>query len=439
MKLKQFLPRSLLGRSLLILITPVILIQVVATYMFFTRHWDVMTERLALAVAGEVALFADSVERGASQKELQRMANDMARFLDLEVTYQDGKVLENVTRHHRDWGSVVAQTLSYAIQKRVQKPYDIQTDVGGKFVKISLQLTDGVLEVISPQNRLFSASARIYILWVIGSSAFLLLIAVLFMRNQIRPIRRLAIAAEKLGKGRDVPFFKPEGAQEVRAAAQAFIDMRARIDRQIQQRTSMLAGVSHDLRTPLTRMKLQAELMGNSPDVQDLKSDIADMERMISAYLDFVRGQGDEEPQRTALEPLLTRLVASAGREGGAVTLDIRDDDISLMVRPIALERALVNLIGNAAKYAPQSRVTVTREEDGVRLIFDDNGPGIPPALRDDVFKPFFRVETSRNPQTGGVGLGLPIAQDIIHAHGGTIDLGDSPMGGLRINVFLPA
>jgi two-component system osmolarity sensor histidine kinase EnvZ len=434
---KKFLPRSLLGRSLLILITPVILIQVVATYMFFNRHWDVMTARLASAVAGEIAIFADQVERGAPQQTLQQLANDMNRSLDLEIRYEDGAKVESVKRHHRDWGSVVAAMLSRAIEERVRRPYDIQTDVREKYVQISVQLRDGVMVVVSPQNRLFSASARIYILWVIGSSAVLLVIAVLFMRNQIRPIRRLAIAAEKLGKGRDVPFFKPEGAIEVRQAAQAFIDMRARIDRQITQRTAMLAGVSHDLRTPLTRMKLQVEMMGDTPDARDLKSDVADMERMIAAYLDFVRGQGDEPTQRTDLAPVLSRIAAAARRDGAQVVLDATPD-ISLVLRPIAMERALANLVGNAVKYAKAVSIRADRDDQHVIVTIDDDGPGIPAAAREDVFKPFYRVETSRNQRTGGVGLGLPIAQDIIHAHGGTIELQDSPAGGLRVRVVLP-
>lgn len=434
---KQFLPRSLLGRSLLILITPVILIQVVATYMFFNRHWDVMTARLASAVAGEIAIFADHAERGASQQTLQQLANDMNRSLDLEIRYEDGAKVETVKRHHRDWGSVVATMLSRAIEERVKRPYDIQTDVREKYVQISVQLKDGVMVVVSPQNRLFSASARIYILWVIGSSAVLLVIAVLFMRNQIRPIRRLAIAAEKLGKGRDVPFFKPEGAIEVRQAAQAFIDMRARIDRQITQRTAMLAGVSHDLRTPLTRMKLQVEMMGDTPDARDLKSDIADMERMIAAYLDFVRGQGDEPTQRMDLNPILSRIAAAARRDGAAVTLDAAPD-LSLVMRPIAMERALVNLVGNAVKYAKNVSIRAGRDDQDVMITIDDDGPGIPPAAREDVFKPFYRVETSRNQRTGGIGLGLPITQDIIHAHGGTIQLMDGAQGGLQVKVTLP-
>lgn len=437
LSVKQFLPRSLLGRSLMILITPVILIQVVATYMFFNRHWDVMTARLASAVAGEVAIFADNVERGASQQALQRLANDMERSLDLEVRYEDGAKLENVKRRHRDWGSTVAAKLSHAMEERVRRPYDIRTDVREKYVQISVQLKDGVMVVVSPQNRLFSASARIYILWVIGSSAILLVIAVMFMRNQIRPIRRLAIAAEKLGKGRDVPFFKPEGALEVRQAARAFIEMRERIDRQIAQRTAMLAGVSHDLRTPLTRMKLQVEMMPDSADARDLKADVADMERMIAAYLDFVRGQGDEPSQRTDLGTVLSRVVAAAGRTGTDVRL-ATEGDMSLMIRPVAMERALTNLIGNAAKYAKNVTVHAVRDDQKIHITIDDDGPGIPPAQRDDVFKPFYRLETSRNQKTGGVGLGLPIAQDIIHAHGGTITLEDSPMGGLRARIVLP-
>lgn len=435
--IKKFLPRSLLGRSLLILVTPVILIQVVATYMFFHRHWDTMTQRLAYAVAGEIAVFAHHVERGDSQESLNALARDMQDALDLTIRYQDGAKVESVKRYHESWGSVVADTLSRAIEKQVRRPYDINIDIDDKWVEISIQLKDGVMVVSSPQNRLFSASARIYILWVIGSSAVLLLIAMQFMRGQIRPIKRLAVAAERLGKGRDVPFFKPEGAREVRQAAQAFLDMRARIDRQMAQRTAMLAGVSHDLRTPLTRMKLQAEMMGDSADAQDMKSDIADMERMIAAYLDFVRGLGDETPQRTDIQTILDRIAGAARREGAKVDVSA-EGDLSVMLRPVAFERCLSNLVGNGIKYATNVKVSAGRGEDFIWVDIDDDGPGIPAEMQEDVFKPFFRLESSRNKKTGGVGLGLPIAQDIIHAHGGTIELSKSPMGGVKAQVTVP-
>lgn len=273
---------------------------------------------------------------------------------------------------------------------------------------------------------------------MIGASLILLAIAILFMRNQIRPIRRLAIAAERFGKGQGVPTgFKPEGAKEVRQAAQAFLDMHERIRRQMEQRTTMLAGISHDLRTPLTRMKLQTAMMGDSPDVDALKTDIQDMERMIAAYLDFVRGEGEEQNEYCDLHEILQRVVMNAKRQEIEIEFDVKGD-LSLSVRPVAFERCLNNIISNAKKYA-NSRVWIAarRLHEIIEITVDDDGKGVPEEKMNDVFRPFYRVEASRN-LTGGVGLGLPIAQDIVHSHGGKIWLEKSNRGGLRVVIHLP-
>ena len=435
--IKKFLPRTLFARSLLILVTPVLLIQVITTFIFFDRHWDKMTARLAFAVAGEVAIIADQFESNSSPEYVRTIGRYLEQSLDMNIDFREGAKLETQLREHESWGSVVADTLSRSIEAQVRRPYDIRIDIEEKWIEIAVQLENGVLIVVSPQRRLFSSSAYIFLLWMIGTSIILLAIAVLFMRNQVRPIRRLAIAAERFGKGREVPFFKIEGAREVRQAANAFLEMRGRIKQQIQQRTAMLAGVSHDLRTPLTRMKLQVEMLGEGDDVQALKNDIEDMERMIAAYLDFARGEGEEETERTDLKEVLQRVVSAAKREGANVHL-ATEGDLSLMLRPIAFERCLSNLIGNAMKYAGETWVAARRAADHIEIEIEDNGPGIPEGIREDVFKPFFREESSRNKKTGGVGLGLPIAQDIVLSHGGEIRLGESSQGGLKVRIDLP-
>jgi two-component system osmolarity sensor histidine kinase EnvZ len=440
--IKNYLPRSLLMRSLLILITPIFLIQVIATYIFIDRHWTKITDRMAFAVAGEIAVIADQVEQSSGIEDMEAVSQYYQQRLDLGVAYRPGAVLQKTVQSLNNpgaaWDSAVANALARKVEERVRRPYDIYVDPEEKWVEVGVQLEKGVLIVVSPQRRLFSSTAYIFLLWMAGSSIILLIIAVLFMRNQIRPIRRLAIAAEKFGKGRDVPFFKVEGAREVRQAARAFLDMRERINRQIQQRTAMLAGVSHDLRTPLTRMKLQMEMLGDSEDVRDLKNDIADMERMITAYLDFARGEGEEQPERTDLNIIMARVAASSRREGTDVHIEA-SGDMSVMLRPIAFERCLTNVVGNAAKYGGEVWITARALEDHIEMAVEDNGPGIPENLREDVFRPFFRAESSRNQKTGGVGLGLPIAQDIIHAHGGQISLEDSAAhGGLMVIIELP-
>lgn len=435
--LKKLLPRSLFGRSLLILVTPVLLIQVITSYIFITGHWSKMADRLAYAVAGEIAVVADQIEIGADPERVGRISSYAAQHLDLLMSFEPDVHDETLTTDV-DRGGVVERTLALALSEQVRRPYAIGMDYHEKWVQVDLQLENGVLRISLPQRRLFSSSGYIFLLWMIATSIIMLFIAILFMRNQIRPIRRLAVVAERFGKGRDIPAsYKPEGAREVRQAAQAFLAMRERIRRQMQQRTAMLAGVSHDLRTPLTRMKLQAAMLPASPDVEALKSDIADMERMLNAYLDFVRGEGGEQAVRADLREMLDRVVSGVRRHGTDITL-AAEGELSMPLRPVAFERCLNNIVNNARKYAEHIVVTAERNEDVIQIVIDDDGPGIPVDKYEDVFKPFYRVEESRNQATGGVGLGLPIAQDIVHSHGGEIILDQSPLGGLRVIIRLP-
>ena len=436
--IKKILPRTLMGRSLMILIVPVLLIQVIATYIFFDRHWSKMTGRLAYAVAGEISMIADQIETKTGPANSENIASYAARALDLLVSFEKGKDLPGMT-DGAEKNSMLAATLAAALNEQVRRPYTIAVDVHEKWINVSIQLDNGLLHVSLPQRRLFSSSGYIFLLWMIGVSIVLLAVAILFMRNQIRPIRRLAVVAERFGRGMEIPAsFKPEGAYEVRQAAKAFIDMHERIRRQIQQRTSMLAGVSHDLRTPLTRMKLQVAMLEKSPDVEALKIDISDMEKMIDAYLDFARGAGGEVAARIDLRDMLERISASVRRQGAEIDLKT-EGDLALSLRPVAFERCLNNLIGNARKYAGKIWVVAQKGDGNITITVDDDGPGIPESQFDEVFKPFVRGEPSRNPSTGGVGLGLPIAQDIVHSHGGRIWLEKSSHGGLRVAVAIPA
>ncbi|MCB9989335.1 MAG: HAMP domain-containing protein [Rhodospirillales bacterium] len=446
--IKQFLPRSLLGRSLLILVTPILLIQIITTYIFFDRHWNRMSGRIAFAVAGEIAVIADYIEQGPGDQPIPfgAVSAYAAQHLDFLVSYEEGAHIAPQPQELRLGANIAQQAkqtvlydfLAQALEKQVRRPYQISIDMDEKWIEVSLQLNDGVLRVSLPQRRMFSSSGYIFLIWMFGVSMLLLVVAVLFMRNQVRPIRRLAIAAERMGKGRNIPpSFKPEGAREVRQAAQAFLDMQERIRRQVSQRTAMLAGVSHDLRTPLTRMKLQLAMMGNSPDVDGMKSDIAHMERMIGAYLDFARGEGGEVSERIDLAELVERVADNARRAG--VTIEHKNQgDLFVFLKPVAFERCLGNVVSNAGKYGHHVWLTASRQDDRIRVVVDDDGPGIPAEKREEVFRPFFRLDESRNPDMGGVGLGLPIAQDIVHAHGGEIELSDSPHGGLRVTIDVP-
>lgn len=440
--IKKFLPRTLFGRSLMILVIPVILIQVVTSIVFFDRHWTKMTDRLAFAVAGEISVISDQFEKVTDPEEIKEVASYAAQSLDLLVSFEPDGSLEVERENISDFASrsFVAKTLARALNNQVRRPHAINLDIEEKWVEALIELDNGLLRVSMPQRRLFSSSGYIFLLWVTMISIVLLTIAILFMRNQIRPIRRLAIVAERFGRGLEVsPGFKPEGSREVRQAAQAFIDMQGRIRRQIQQRTTMLAGVSHDLRTPLTRMKLQAAMMPSTPDNDALKQDISDMERMIDAYLDFARGEGGEKSARENIGGIIERLVNGFKRQSVKVHLDIdAGSELMAHIRPLALERCFSNIMNNARKYAEEIWVKAWREDDTVMVQIDDNGPGIDEDKLDDVFKPFYRVEGSRNPSTGGVGLGLPIAQDIVFSHGGKIDLSRSEQGGLSVLIKIP-
>lgn len=441
--IKKFLPRTIFGRSLLIMIMPVLLLQAITTYIFFDNHWAKMTSRLSFAVAGEIAIMAEVIEGPEGIAQIDGLSRYAAQHLDLLISYTPGETIAANMPERNDVGWrrwVIIQSLSRELGNKVRRPFALTVEGEEKWVDVRVQLDDGVLLVSLPQRRLFSSSSYIVILWMVGSSVILLSIAILFMRNQLRPMRRLAVVAERFGRGLDVPTsFKPEGAREVRQAAQAFLDMHERVKRQITQRAAMLAGVSHDLRTPLTRMRLQVAMLPEGPDAEALKQDIVDMELMITAYLDFAKGESGEQPVRSDLRQMLERIAAGMKRQGADIQLEM-EHELSLQLRPVAFERGLTNIVANARKYALHIWISARHIDDGahVEILVDDDGPGIPPELREEVFKPFVRVEPSRNVATGGVGLGLPIARDVVHAHGGQIWLEESPRGGVRAVIHLP-
>lgn len=436
-RIKSFLPKTLFGRSLLIIVTPLILMQAISTFVFFDRHWDTMTRRLAHMLAGDISFVVDAMSPLPPPDEVKDISRRARNLLHMIITYEAGKILANASKAEpRDR---VELTLAGAMDERVRRPFQIDTISRNRRVVVEVQLADGVLAIDVHQKRLYSSTPYIFLMWMVGSSLVLFAIAIVFMRNQIRPIRRLAIAARDFGMGREVEEFRPEGAAEVRQAAEAFRQMRERLRGQFAQRTEMLAGVSHDLRTPLTRMKLQLAMLGDDDEIDELKSDVQDMERMVEGYLAFARGEGTETPIQTDLVALLADTVAAEKRDGSSITLAVpASGGLVVEVRPQALKRALANLITNAKRYAGAIDVTMEASEELVQITVDDDGPGIPIDSREDAFKPFFRLDASRNPETGGTGLGLAIARDIARNHGGDLSLEDSPAGGLRAMIRLP-
>jgi len=433
---KRVLPRSLFGRSLIIIILPLVIAQLIATWIFYDRHWDTVQRRLASGVAGDIAFVLDTMPYLDTQEKLERLFARATERTELYYSLRRGETLPPDVREAGN-SSIEAQ-LSAAIAERIRRPFQIDADFDPRDILISIELSDGVLQVAAPRKRLFTPTTYIFVLWMAGSSLVLLAVASLFMRNQVRALRRLAAAAESFGKGRDVPNFKLEGATEVRQAAAAFLKMRARIKRQMTQRTEMLAGVSHDLRTPLTRMRLALEFLGSeNPEVDELKSDVAAMERMVQGYLDFARGEGAEQPRDVDLSLLIEEVAAAARRDGADISLALPEEFV-MPLRPDAMRRCLANLLSNARRYGSHIWMTALPGTDSIDIFVDDDGPGIPLAERENVFRAFVRLDASRNPLTGGVGLGLTIARDVARGHGGELSLEDSPQGGLRVRLHLP-
>jgi two-component system osmolarity sensor histidine kinase EnvZ len=434
--LERTLPRSLLGRSILIIVTPIVLLQVVSAWVFYDSHWETVTRRLAQSVAGEIGAIVQMMPRHPTDEQLAPLFAIADDDMGLELTFRSGEILPNDPTIMRQ--NLVDRQLARALESRVERPFIIDSRSREKLIEIHVQLADGVLHVVVQRRRLFSSTTYVFLLWMVGTSLALLTIATAFMRNQVKPIKSLAQAADDFGKGREMGQFKPEGATEVALAGQAFNLMRNRIRRQIVQRTEMLAGVSHDLRTPLTRMKLQLAMMGDGGDIADLKKDVADMERMIVAYLAFAKGEGTEQPAATDITELVADVVADARRHGAMIEAALPDRGIVVKLRRDAFRRALGNVIGNAQRYAGNIAVTLALKPRHIEVMVDDDGPGIPAAAREDVFKPFFRLEQSRNQETGGTGLGLTIARDIVRGHGGDLELRDAPGGGLRAVLRVP-
>ncbi len=435
--IKRILPRTLLGRSLMIIVMPLVLLQVVSTWIFYDRHWETVTRRLAATVAGEIANVIDARRTFPGAENERLVLSAARRNLGLRIIFIRGGILPNEPR--TTGNSILARRLGDALHQRVRRPFHMDTWSRDRQVMIQVQLTNGVLDVIVDRERLFSSTTYIFVMWMVGTSMVLFAIATVFMRNQVRPIRRLATAVDNFGKGRDESDFKPEGAAEIRQAAAAFNVMRERILRAISQRTEILAGVSHDLRTVLTRLKLQLAMLGESAEVTAMQADVAEMENMVEEYLAFARGEGAETVADTDIDAILGD-IADVARQGGAGVRYHRNGTGALVVpvRPNAFKRCVTNLVGNAVKHAESVEISARRAGDFVEILVDDDGPGIAPEAREEVFKPFYRLDSARNLDSGGSGLGLTIARDIMRAHGGDVLLEESPGGGLRARLRLP-
>jgi two-component system, OmpR family, osmolarity sensor histidine kinase EnvZ len=433
--LRSVMPHGLYARALLIVIAPLVVLQSIVAFLFVERQSSVVNFYLSSAVTREIAALIDvykTLPPGSNRAQLRRIAQDR---LGLVVDFLP--VTDLPPPGPKPFFSSLDQELSNEIRKQIGLPFWIDTVGRSSIVEIRIKLDDTIMRVFAPRADAYNSNSLVFLMWMVLTSVVVLTIAILFLRNQIKPIVRLADAAEAFGKGREAPNFRPRGAREVRRAAAAFLEMKIRIERAIEQRTTMLAGVSHDLRTVLTRFKLELALLGDSPEVEAIKKDVDEMAAMLEAYLAFARGDTGEQSAPTDIAALLEELRLDIERHGHRATAAFHGP-AEVTVRPAAFKRCLANLVSNAARFASTVAITGHRDHRWLTVTVDDDGPGIPQPMREDVFKPFLRLDDARNQDQGGTGLGLAIARDIARSHGGDIALGSSPMGGLRATVKVP-
>jgi two-component system osmolarity sensor histidine kinase EnvZ len=440
MILKRYMPRTLFGRGLLILAAPVVLVQALAAIAIVERHYAAVARQMAAAAAGEINYAITVVEEAPDAGAAQAALDGLGRFTGMRFDVEPGSVVPRETL--RAFYDVAGGAAEQALKEDVRRPMTLDLTRKDRRVEAQVQTDMGVLTVRIDRRRLTASNPHQIFVWMAGASALFVTIATIFLRNQVRPIRELAAAAEAFGKGRPLPF-RPAGAEEVRRAGAAFADMRDRIERQIESRTLMLSGVSHDMRTPLTRMKLALAMMDHGPDVAEMRRDVAEMERMLDAFLAFARDESGEEARSVDPAALAETLAADARRRGATVDLSLQvapDAPAEATFRRDAVSRAVQNLLDNAAAHAGRVALRVRLTQDFVDFEVEDDGPGIAPEDRETALKPFTRLDPARNQDRGGgVGLGLSIAADVARSHGGALTLEDGEtLGGLLARLRLP-
>jgi len=433
MVFKNYLPKSLFGRALLIIMLPIIIMQMVVAYFFFNAHWNQVTANLSDSVAADVSVAVQLFKQSPTTHRAKQLDNMLRPKMELSVVLEKNDILPATTRDA--FFSNLDKTLRRALSNSLNDEFWFDTTRYPNHIDIRVAVDDGVLRFIAARDRVFAPTGYVFIFWLITATLLLSFVSILFIRNQARPISELADAADAFGKGQDISVYKPSGASEVRLAGQSFLKMRGRIKRHIEQRTTMLAGVSHDLRTPLTRLKLHLAMQKSSEDNEAAKQDLKDMELMLDGYLDFARGLADEASQQVNVKSYLSDIILKQDNE--CVELKCPDDILSSL-RTQSFERAITNLISNAIKYGKKCCVKVKQDEQHIYFNVEDDGPGIPPERRREAFKAFQRLDTARNQNIEGVGLGLSIARDITQIHGGTLRLDESDMGGLKAIIRLP-
>ena len=435
--LERHTPRGIYGRSLIIVVAPIVLLQSIMAFIIMERHWDQITKRLSRSVARDMAFVVAMYEASdKSPKAVKQLVETANATVAIGLTIRTGAGLP--PPRPKPFFSLLDYKLSQYVARKVGKPFWIDTIGQSGYVDVRIQVApDVTFRFLTKQERAYATSTIALLAWLVGSSVALGALAIFLLRNQVRPIQQLAEAAQSFGMGRDVKDFYPRGAREVQTAAVAFLKMKNRIERHVEQRTAMLAGVSHDLRTILTRLRLELAFLGENATVVAMKEDIDEMQHMLEGYMAFVRGDGGEKSAETDVEDILTGISKSMARTGHKVALDVAAG-LRALVKPNAFKRCIANLVSNATRYASQVKVRAYRDGQYLFVVVEDDGPGIDADKREDVFRPFVRLDDARNQNAGGTGLGLAIAQDIAHSHGGEITLEDSPSGGLLARVRIP-
>ncbi|WP_319496760.1 ATP-binding protein [uncultured Cohaesibacter sp.] len=433
--LARAMPKGLFARSLIIIVAPMVILQSVLAFVFMERHWQTVTDRLSAAVTQDIAAIIAILETYPQDEDYSKLIKLAQDKLSLNISVLPDTPLPPPGQ--KPFFNLLDHALSQHITAQIGKPFWIDTVGRSNIIEIRIKLDNKVLRVFTRRSQAYASNSHIFLVWMAGTSLVLLIVAILFLRNQIRPIQRLARAAERFGKGQEAGNFRPSGAREVRQAAHAFLEMKRRIERQIEQRTIMLAGVSHDLRTILTRFKLQLAILDESPEVTEMQRDVDEMQMMLEDYLAFARGSASEKAEMIEIPQLLDELKFDVERSGHALTIE-HTGGRNVEIRPQTIKRCLHNLLSNATRYANTVQLSSERLGNWWLVQIDDNGPGIPEEELETVFRPFYRLDTARNQNTPNTGLGLAIARDIARAHGGDLKLSRSPLGGLRATLRLP-